>query len=344
MNKFSKVSLAVLGALAIVGPASAQESWFQRDRYTAVADRQQPEFNPEPVRVGTIITNPELLVGVEHNDNVFAAPDDSAFIESDTVFRIAPRVRAVTDWTRHQVNLYAIADHREYADFGDESHTNLSAGLGGRLDVTRELSLNASVNAFDGSESRRAITGNPLLELFEYQSLGFVAGADWERERTRASLDVATTEFEYEDSRIREGITGAGTPVALGDIRDRTENRVTGRLGYAVTRNLSVFGTAGVYNREYDVDTSRDAEGYNVAAGTNFELVRALLRGEIAVGYFEEELDDGGDALDGVSLDGRLSWFVTELTTVTVNGARRAVDPGLPDVRNAISTSYGVAC
>jgi len=85
---------------------------------------------------------------------------------------------------------------------------------------------------------------------------------------------------------------------------------------------------------------SRDSQGYTVSGGVDFELT-ALLRGDIAVGYLNEEKDDDFFSdVSGLSLDGNMQWFPTRLTTVNFAAGRRVVDVGAFDSPSAVETRF----
>jgi hypothetical protein len=87
---------------------------------------------------------------------------------------------------------------------------------------------------------------------------------------------------------------------------------------------------------------SRDSKGYTLAGGVDFELT-ALIRGEVAVGYLNEKKDDSFfEDVTGLSLDSRVSWFPSRLTTVNFSAGRRVIDVGAFDAPSAVETRLGV--
>ena len=66
------------------------------------------------------------------------------------------------------------------------------------------------------------------------------------------------------------------------------------------------------------------------------------MRGDIAVGYLNEDKDDDYFTdVDGLSVDGRMQWFPSRLTTVSFDAGRRVVDVGSYESPTAISTRFG---
>jgi len=74
----------------------------------------------------------------------------------------------------------------------------------------------------------------------------------------------------------------------------------------------------------------------------NFELT-APFRGEIAVGNFQSERDNPvyGN-VEGLNVRGRLQWFPSDLTTLTLIVNRGVIDSGLGITPSAINTTFGL--
>lgn len=337
MRTFTSICLLGAGASVFAVDTAAAQGYFQRDRYEAVQERRQPEFDPVPVRAGSVIVEPALETLVIFDDNALGEDNDA---ESDTIFRFAPRVNARTDWANHEIAANVNVEHLEYQDLSDESRTNIRGAVRGRLDVNREFSLNARIFGEDLTQTRREVSASQFFENVEYTNIGGSVGADYEAGRVRLSGRVQTAKLDFDDVR-----TLPSAPVALiddQDFRDRTENAVIGRASYAVSPDIALFVQGEVNERDYDEDfvQNRDSDGFVLTAGTNFEL-SSLVRGDLAIGYLEDNPDDPAQQkLSGLALDGRVQWFPTRLTTVTVDGSRRATDPGIDTVSNAITTAY----
>lgn len=316
-------------------------SMYQRDRYTAVTDRYQEAFDPPPVRLGSFILGSQLDLGVEADDNVFASADNA---ESDVVFRIAPRANLTSDWSRHQVGATLNVDHREYSDFGSESATNLRGELRGRLDIARDLRVNGAVFASDQTEERRSIANLAIYEEpVQFQTLGGRVGAQFTRDRLRLNATVETLDYSYDDVAL----VGGGTE-SLSE-RDYTYQRARARVSYAISPDLALYGQGEVNARDYEQDIasingpeSRDAEGYALQVGADFELP-SLIRGDVAIGYLEDNKDSDVFAdVSGLSVEATLQWFPTQLTTVTFDAGREVIDPGLAIAGSATATDFGV--
>lgn len=345
MSDLKRLSLMSVAACAVVSSTAwAQaDNYYSRDKYEAVLDRVQPEFDPEPVRLGSFLVRPAAELGVSVTDNVFSAPNDR---ESGVIGVAGVRASGDTTWSVHGVGFDASAYHSEYFDQGSQSYTDLMGRLRGRLDVTRDFALRGAVFIEDRAEPRYAYAdGYGVDAPIEYTRAGAEIGADYRNDRIRWINTLGLTEYDYEDGRYID----TGLPFDQS-FRDRTELEGRTRLSYALTPNVAVFGQASYSQWEYDREQlmddgllhSRDSDGYSIEGGVDFEL-NNLLRGDIAVGYMERKSDDSYFSdVSGLTVDGRMQWFPTQLTTVTFEAGRRVTDMGAYNSPSAIRTSGAV--
>lgn len=332
-------ALIGVGLAALTAQTATAQEFFKRDRNVGVLERPQPEFDPEPVRLGAVEARPSLGVGGYYIDNVFATDENEA---SDFAFTIRPEVDFRTTWSRHELGANAGVEHFEFIDEGSESVTNFGGGVRGRLDVNRNLSVTGFGFGRRRHEQRTQIS---ILDEFgepvRVNEFGGGVNGTYERDRVQLTLG-----YDLRDQNFNDVET-----TTFGDIdqdfRDNLRHTVTGRAAYAVTRDFAVFTQASYFIRDFDnltpltngVLASRDSDGFTVQGGINFELA-APFRGDIAVGYLEENRDSPLFAdISGLSVDGRLQWFPTRLTTFTLTGSRRTTDVGLIEAAAATSNS-----
>lgn len=345
------IALAVIGVTAT--HANAQSDYYSRDKYEAVTDRQQPDFDPDAVRLGAFVVSSDATIGVFATDNVFATNDDSgsAEKESDAVIEATAGGRARTDWNNHEFGLRGRVGRSEFLDFSDESFTDVSIGTFGRLDARRDIQLTADLGHSRSVEARANYASGSLLDApIETSQTSLRLGANYLNDRVRWSNGLRFTQRDFDDGSLR----GTGT-VFEQDFRDAQIVDLTSRLSYAISPNVAVYGQGTVRQRDYDSDQivfdpvsntnvvrSRDSDGYTLAAGLNFETTN-LLRGDVAVGFLsEDQKDEAFEDVDGLSVDGRVEWFPSRLTTVTFDAGRRVADNGLISSPNTLQTRYGV--
>jgi hypothetical protein len=343
MSKLKRVSLMSVAACALIAPVALGQGsdFFSRDKYESVRERAQPEFDPEPIRLGTFVVRSMGEAGLVSNDNVFATSGNE---QSDIVARVGADVSGTTDWSVHALGFDASAYRNQYLDLSDESTTDLTARLRGRVDVTRALSVGGAVFAEDRAEPRTDFVNAFSADRpIQYTRTGVQVDADYQNDRVRWNNSLTTSDENYEDSEA----LGTGLNIDQ-DYRDRTLLQGRSRLSYAVSPNLAVFGQGTFGQSEYDttqifggLPRSRDSSGYTISGGVDFELT-ALVRGDIAVGYLNEDKDDDFFAdVSGLSVDAQMEWFPTRLTTVNFNAGRRVVDIGAFDSPSAVETRFG---
>lgn len=354
--------LSIVSAVA-VGPlitaAYAQSNYYSRDKYEAVMDRRQPEFDAEPIRVGSLIVRSSAEAGITSTSNVFAA---STGEQSDTIVRLGVRADATSDWTNHEVGVRFAANRQEYNDFSSESSTNVQAAVRGRLDVTKSLALTGTVFGEDGTESRTDFANAVGSDRpIGYQRYGVGVGANYQADRIRWDSTARFTEADYDDGTANNGVS-----IVPQDFRDHSVTNLNSRVSYAINPDLAVYGQGSYRSSDYDnpqyvdsvtgqilnpnaaplpataVERVRDSDTYTLSGGVNFEL-QSLIRGDVSVGYMTEDKKDSNlQDVDTLSANGRVLWFPSRLTTVTFDVAREVRDLGLVDSSSAIQTRFSV--
>jgi hypothetical protein len=195
----------------------------------------------------------------------------------------------------------------------------------GRADVTSEVSFTVEAQAAKAQEApfTGAVLSN-VAALSSYNRQMLAARGQFISGRTRTTLAYDYTSFEFDDV-----VFGDGARLPQAD-RDRKIHRATGQLEYALSPSLSIFGQANVSKTDYsrtlfNGESNRDSTAYRVLGGFNFDLT-AFMRGSIGAGYVSRGFDSTiYKDVGGLSLEARLEYFPTQLTTVTLN-ARRLLD------------------
>lgn len=324
----------VLGALATPSAFAQQnDNFFARDRYTAVTDRAQPEFDPVPLRLGVFNFSPALALGVRNDSNVLASGVNEV---DDIIFTIAPEFRLESDWGRNFLGVTFNAVQNEYQDTSDDSGANIDTEIRGRLDVTREFTIDGAVRSGSFLEQRVAFAAlEGAAEPVHYDRTGAQAGVQYQRSRVLLRGDVIYTDTNYDSVRaLQGGVLGQ-------DFRDTVDLVWQGQASYAVSPGVATFVRATLTDRDSSGlgGFDRDTQATNIQVGSNFELA-ALLRGDIAVGFLSEDRADPRlSDFDGLSANARLQWFPTQLTTVTFRGERTSFDPGFFNTSSAFNTN-----
>jgi hypothetical protein len=341
---FKAASLALITVAGFTPLAMAQtsgaESMFERDRNVSVLQRPRPDYDAGGIQNGALLIYPELVLGLEFTDNVFATSGNE---ESDIIGVITPGLTFDTTWSRHSVSGDISATRREHFDFSDESVWNFTAGAGGQLDITRETNVTAGARYSALTEPRTSAgAAGQAAEPIEYDTWSSYLGAERAAGRIKAQARVDFNVFDYDDAPL------FGGGVADQDFRDREEYILSARGDYAVSPDTAIFGRLRYNDRSYDLSPPtvallRDSEGYTFDVGADFDL-NGVARGVIGLGYTEQDYESAAlPDIDGLSVEGTIEWFPTQLTTVTVNASRAVQDSAVAGSGGFFATSAGVS-
>ncbi|MEQ9519919.1 MAG: outer membrane beta-barrel protein [Parvibaculum sp.] len=327
---FPWVGLALL--LVLGGTQGASQALAEDVRGQGVAERQYEDFSAPGVRLGSFVLRPSLTVSETYDSNVFAA---STGAQDDVVTNINPNVTLTSDWSNHEVRLEADINQSLYARHDDENVMDWRVSASGRIDVLSTTSLRGSVAYATLSEERGATDaiGN-AAEPTEFTEAALSLGVRQEFNRLSGDVSAIYTELDFDDTPL------IGGGVSDNDDRDRSLLEVAVEIGYELVADTVVF-LRGTYNtRDYDlkppaVALNRDSDGYQLVAGSRFEL-GSLARGEVFAGYQEQEFDNPLFApVSGIAFGASVDWFVTPLTTL-----RFTADSAIEDTNSGTASSF----
>ncbi len=281
---------------------------------------QSREYQPNGARVGSFTVYPSLLLGVEYTDNVFTEENNGT---SDIIGRVNPRILARSDFKRHEIVARAGVNAQFHENDSNDNTVDAEAAVEGRVDATRSLVIRPSASYRQASEARGTnnVVGN-AAEAVESDASRAGLGLDYTVGRIGFTLDGSATYVDYDDVAL----VGGGTDNQ--DDRDRLELRSQARISYEVRTKLNLFVTGGYAMFDYDnVDDAilvkRDSDVYNVGAGVSYKPT-ARTEVTLGAGYVSQSFDNAAFSdVDGVSVNGRLAWELSALTTVTGSIVRR---------------------
>lgn len=348
-----RASLAVFAAMGVAAPAgvaaaqaaglrsaqAASDDLFARDRAIAVRERAHEGYEARGVPAGAFTLYPRLQFEAEHTDNLYASATSE---RSDLILRLRPEVSLESGWARHALALFARGAINRHQDYGTEDSESWTAGFDGRVDVSRATNLAAGASIGEQVEPRTSSNApSASIEPIQYEMAQAYAAASRTTGRLRLSGRADVRSFDYQDGR---DISGA---VIDQDDRDRTIRSLSGRADYAISPATAIFAQVTGNDRDYDMASTplvaaRDSSGYEFLVGVNFEL-GAVSRGEIAVGYIEQEFDSAAySRIDGFGARAQIEWFPTELTTVTTAASRTIEDAGMAGAGGYLSSALSL--
>jgi hypothetical protein len=309
---------------------------FARDRNVSVRARPRAEYEALGGRLGAFMLYPRLLVTGEYNDNIYALGSNKV---GDELVRVQPELTLSSNWSRHALSVYARSTLTRYDTYASEDSDEWQAGVNGRLDIRRDTNLSVSFDSGRVTEPRTTTStqSDSVVPIqYEFNNVNVTLVKEFNRLRLTGKVD-------FSDQDFNDGRTALGARVEQDD-RDRKQTTGTIRAEYAVSPDTALFVQVAANKRRYDtpipfLNADRDSDGYEVLAGANFEL-SALVRGDIGVGYLKQGYDSPiFDDIKGLGVRGQVEWFPTQLTTVTLTGARQVMDSGILEAAGYISSS-----
>ena len=338
---------ACLAAVGLAGAAAAQvpddaalarTDLFAPDPEPTVRERSRPEYAAQAVPVGGVLLTPILGAEAGYDDNIYAT---RAATVGDAIFRVQPSLAITSDWARDQVQAFARASENAYAAHPAESTLDWSAGASGRLDVRRDWGVALAASYAEETEPRTASDSpRDLRSPIRYAYAD--ADAETTRQAGRLRLTVRTDlqDFTYADGRAPDG-----GPVYQ---QDRDEQVVSGaaRAEFALAPQTAVFLDVEGDRRDFDhrlsIEPTRNSAGYLATVGADLDLTH-LLRGEVGVGYLEQDYRAGAyRPAAGVAFRGSLDYLATPLTTFTLSGSRTVVDSDILGDGAYLSSNYAL--
>jgi hypothetical protein len=281
-----------------------------------VQDRPRPEYSNEPARVGAFLLTAEAGARLGYDVNVFRQRDDGA---SDGYGLLTATGRLASDTPRHLLLLEGAVAERAYAKFTTESGFTYMGHAGGRLDLGLRDSLSLDVR--HEHQMRERNTATEILSTRRpvvYDLTSFTVSGHKMVGRVGIDLAGVVSRLNYDDAETPNRV-----PIDL-DVRNSRSYGARLDVSYELGTGPIAFAAVRTERRRYDTRVvqgqTRDSNQYEFLAGLRGEIA-PLLRGQIGVGYIHAELKDGR-AAGGPSVDGRLDYLLTDLTTISFEGRR----------------------
>jgi len=327
INPFASLFAASLIILAPVHAAAQTQpsAGDTRQEAISVRDRDRPEYDAPGRRLGTFNLNAALDLAVTSTDNLFAAPDGSPSDVDDIIYKAAPMVALTSDWSRHAFAVEAGATFRSHEDFSNEDADDHYLRGSGRIDIGENTEIRGSTR-FAHQVTPRTDPDSPFLgDPVEYDRVDGSVGVSHRFARFRVSADATSSEYDYDGAQ---------------SFRDNQETSLRGRVDFDISPRIGLMVQATADERDYDNSPQFDSEGQAYLGGVT--LNTDLMRGELSVGYFERDYTGVTGTFDGLAVAGRVEWYVTQLTTITLDARRDADDQiGATSGEPYITQEYG---
>lgn len=232
------------------------------------------------IRAGPFLVAPSVTLEQGYDTNILLSASTPK--ESYTV-TAAPRVRVLSDWNRHALELEAGVTAGFLTHHNDDSFVDFDVALSGELDISRAARVSARAFFQRGHERRGSIdvpgfAAEPVI----FRHTGFEVRGDFAFNAFRVS-PFATIDLQgYDDVPL------IGGGVSNQDDRDRLAFGGGVELGYRVSRGLEGFVRLAYGRTDYsavrdDTGVNRDSQDVTVDSGVRVRLTR-LLEGRAGIG------------------------------------------------------------
>lgn len=326
INPFASLFAASLIILAPVNAAAQTQQTQAREESVSVRDRDRPEYDAPGRRLGSFNLNASLDLAITSTDNLFAAPDGAPSDVDDIYYGVTPTVALSSDWSRHAVAFDAGATFLSHEDFSNEDADTHYVRATGRFDIGENTAIRGSARS-SHEVSPRTDPDSPFIgDPVEYDRMDTGVGITQRFARFTASLDATNSDYDYD---------------GVQSFRDNEESAIRGRIEAEISPRIGVLLSATVDERDYDNSPQFNSDGQAYMVGIS--LNTDLMRGEIQVGQFERDYAGVADTFDGVAVSGNVEWYITPLTTITLDARRDADDQiGAFSGEPYVTEEYGI--
>lgn len=261
-------------------------------------------FAPVGIRTGNFILRPSLEQGIRATSNGDNSSTGSSAVLSETTLRL----KAESDWSRHQATLDASGTMSKSISGQDVSEPRVDVRGNLRFDLSNETTVNAGA----GYKLRRESASSPngVTDALKRPLVHTINGSLGIERDTGLIFGRATGRVEHETYGDAE-LSSGGT-VSQKD-RDNTYSSVTLRGGFAISPALKPFAEIELGKRIFDERI--DSNGYE-RSGSQYALRGGLMfdrgekfNGEISAGYMRANSDDSRlGSISGPSLAASIQW------------------------------------
>lgn len=295
---------------------------FDRGRNSSVMQRERPDYDRIGILAGSFKIYPQAILNAGYSDNLYYSKQDT---EKAGFIELTPSLEVNSDWSRHGLKLRGSTQLQRYFSASRRNQTSWEFGALGTVELGNELRIFPEVQIereFETPFSGETTAENAVLSNYVRKYAGL--RGEYSAGQTKLTLAVNDTNYQFSD------IVRPSGAVVDQSSRDRNILRGTAQLQYAFTPSVAAYAQLGYTDTTYDTDllvgvSNRDSDGYSAIVGFNFDL-SSLMRGTIGAGYTRRDFRSSlYQNVDGFSLEGKLEYFPSELTTVTL-AARRIIE------------------
>jgi hypothetical protein len=310
------------------------------ERGYTVVDRERPEVAPLGIRLGSWFFFPRAEVDEAYNDNIFAGSGGPGSPKgTDFITAVVPGFDLRSNFPTNALNLSAGAVLSFYNTHSSFNTQDAFGAADGRLDVDATHDVHGLVRIEKGHEDPGApnVPGN-VAEPVLFSAYTATAGFAQTRLKIGYSADVTARRQEY------QAVPTVGGGLVQESERNNNSYEAALRPYYEFVPNYQGF-LRGAYNiRRYDHaalgQATRDSHGFRADVGARIDLT-GLAYAELFVGYVRQEYKSATfGSIGGLDAGANVVYNLTQITSLTLKGARTVQDTNFAVVGNAPSPGF----
>ncbi len=308
-------------ATASLGATSAWAQIADNQNSNTVLTRPGP-YDPIGFRSGPVYFFPSVEVQGIYNDNIYAEQNNK---RADEILVIRPELQVQTDWSRHELQLYAGGEFGLYNDFTDEDYNDYQFQGRFRLDVSRATNILFQAEHARDHQERGDPEEVEGLDPTKFDRTDGRIQINQSLGKLQLSGGGSFRRLDFKD------VAAVGGGFINNHDRDRDIFTVNAKAAYEFSPGYSAYAEFSYNWRNFDtvvddVGINRDSKGFQLNGGLTFELTD-LIMGSIYGGYMQQDPKDPVlIKIKGPSFGASLDWNVTPLTTIGLKGQRSIED------------------
>lgn len=310
----------------------------QTDLTMSIFSRRQFEYEPEHIRVGSVLITPTLDAAIGYTDNVYETDGNE---KSSHIVRTGAGASFKTDFPAHFIEGGASVRKGLYSQASSENYTDYATYFGGRLDVGAEwhipLNLLYSHNHTERSSPDDASGERPTV----YSIASISSGLQYIGYLLNATYENVISFIRYDDNK-----TKLGAFIYNGD-RDRQEIKHSLTLSAMDSSRVSPFIYGEYKTIDYndlvdDFGLNRDSHGWNVGAGAKVAL-SSQTAARVRYSYTKQDFHSASlNDVSGSSYGLDFQWEPSSLLGINISGARYIDETSLADASASINDAFSV--
>lgn len=296
------------------------EDPLRDNRLIGVNERSHPELEPKGVDIGGITLLPEMNIAGGYVSNLLAVKDGA----DDAVLTVKPGLALNIPMSRFDLSVSGwIATHR-YQRREDEN--NIEHALMANMKIPSSSSYMIYLNAGHGrfTELRTAIAS----PIGRERPVRFSKSESRLQIRKISGRMLVAVEASAENLDFNgDGLANDATRSSLDENRSRSEYMLSASGEYSVSPDTAIWTILRAKQKTRRRNPNRESRTLELAGGLRLKPSR-LMEFSGALGYLKQNFRTPLRDVKGITIDARLKWLPTMLTTVGAGFSRKIQDQG----------------